>query len=348
MAKKNKIAIIKEPNCLNCGYPFTKNEKFCPECGQKNKGKKITLASFIREVFAGFFSWDAKFWRTLIPLLINPGKVSKNYIEGKRDRYTNPFRFYITVSLIFFLILGLTESYSKFTDLQENKETIANINDFESKDIDSIQSAVIRSLNTIDSTNTTKDNFNVNLISNDSTKIGKFLKFHKNNPKATTNQALDSLRIDKNFTNKFWYSRLSLSYDLLTNKETNQQFFKQLISYTSIALFILLPLFTLFLKFFYIRRKYTYIEHLIFVFHTQTVFFILLSIFYVLGFINNAYYVIPLFFGLFCLYLFIAMKSFYEQGNLKTFVKFCLANFVFFILGTIGGLIVSFIAFALY
>lgn len=348
MAKKKDIVIIKDSNCLNCGFPFTHDEKFCPECGQKNRGKKITFSSFIREIFAGFFSWDAKFWRTIIPLLIKPGKVSSEYINGKRNKYTNPFRFYITASLIFFLILGLTDSYSKFIDLKENKETTASITDFNSKDIDSIQNAVIKELNTADSTNTIKDDFNISLIKNDSTKIGEFLKFYKNNPKANTNQALDSLKIEKNFSNKFWYSRLGLSYDLLTNKEKNQQFLKQLISYTSIALFILLPLFTLFLKLFYIRRKYTYVEHLIFVFHTQTVFFILLSIFYVLGFINDAYYAIPLFLGLFCLYLFIAMKSFYKQGNLKTLVKFCLANFVFFILGTIGGLMVSFIAFALY
>lgn len=58
-------------------------------------------------MFNGVFNFDAKFWKTLIPLLTNPGKVSKDYKEGKRSRYSNPFRFYITVSIISFLILGL-------------------------------------------------------------------------------------------------------------------------------------------------------------------------------------------------------------------------------------------------
>ena len=47
----------------------------------------------------------------------------------------------------------------------------------------------------------------------------------------------------------------------------------------SISLFIFLPIFTLFLMLLYIRRKYTYMEHLVFVFNTQTVFFLLLLIF---------------------------------------------------------------------
>ena len=86
MLKRKKALVTLDPNCLNCGYPFTKNEKFCPECGQKNKGSKITFGSFTREMFRGFFSWDAKFWSTLVPLMIKPGKVSKNYIAGQRNR----------------------------------------------------------------------------------------------------------------------------------------------------------------------------------------------------------------------------------------------------------------------
>ena len=65
------------------------------------------------------FSLDTKFWRTLIPLLISPGKVSKDYIEGKRVRYTNPFRFYLATTIIFFLILGAINSYDHFERLRK-------------------------------------------------------------------------------------------------------------------------------------------------------------------------------------------------------------------------------------
>ena len=84
MAKSKKLAKIQETNCLNCGFPFSGQENFCPECGQKNKGDQLTFGSFMNEVFNGFTSWDAKFWTTIIPLLIKPGKVSLDYVEGKR------------------------------------------------------------------------------------------------------------------------------------------------------------------------------------------------------------------------------------------------------------------------
>ena len=85
MKKSKKVNIVREPACLNCGYPFQNDEKFCPECGQSNKDKQVTFKEFIYEIFNGFFSWDAKFWNTIVPLLTKPGKVSKDYIEGKNS-----------------------------------------------------------------------------------------------------------------------------------------------------------------------------------------------------------------------------------------------------------------------
>ena len=370
MVKKNKVAIIKEPNCLNCGYPFTKNEKFCPECGQKNKGKKITLASFIREVFAGFFSWDAKFWRTLIPLLVNPGKVSKNYIEGKRDRYSNPFRFYLTVSILFFLIIGVNESYNKFNELQngstskktsqiqfnENGITALEV------DLDSVQKEIFKEINGQDSTKTNlikqkidslKINGNakqplLNIGFDDSNELSKIIEFQKKYPEIHINNALDSLDMEKSFTNRFFYSRTEVLSSFLSKKGETDKFYRQILSYASIALFILLPLFTLFLRILYIRRKFTYVEHLVFVFHTQTVFFLLSSVFYLIGYFKDAEYLFGIFIVLFCIYLFMAMKKFYNQNTRKTLIKYCMANFVFTMLALIGSILISFIAFALY
>jgi hypothetical protein len=371
MAKKNKVAIIKEPNCLNCGYPFSQNEKFCPECGQKNKGKQITLSSFIREVFAGFFSWDARFWRTLVPLLINPGKVSKDYIDGKRDRYSNPFRFYLTVSVLFFLIIGITESYDKFKELKSGKAYNSNkpkitINENGIKaievNLDSIQEVVFKEIDKQDSIKAKQikekiDSLKVdgnsvqpmlNVGFNDSNRISKFMKFQKKHPETNTDIALDSLQMEKTFGNRFIYSRAAVFNSFLSKKGESQKFYRQVLSYASIALFILLPLFTLFLRFIYIRRKYTYVEHLVFVFHTQTVFFLLFSIFYLIGYIKEAEYLLGVFLLLFVIYLFMAMKKFYGQGYFKTFIKYIMANFMFFMLAMFGSLIISFIAFALY
>lgn len=365
--KKNKLVKVLDDACFNCGHPFSGHEKFCPECGQANKDKRITFGSFLHEVFNGFISWDSKFWTTFIPLLTKPGKVSRDYIDGKRQRYANPFRFYLSISVVFFLILGATESYDTFKELRTGKtksnKTINFKFDDAKKALDSIdiKSNINDALKNIDSTdkekilksipNTSSDSIknltDIKEIS-DLKKWSGFLEINKKYPDISTDAALDSLQLEKDFWNRFSYSRLKVITAIITNEEKNAEFTKQLISYISISLFVLLPLFTLFLKFFYIRRKFTYVEHLIFVFHTQTVFFLLLTLFYIIDYIQHPKYIILIFLLLFIVYLYLAMKRFYMQGHIKTFMKFILVNCVFFFVTFIGFLFVTLIAFAFY
>ncbi|MGJ8761044.1 MAG: DUF3667 domain-containing protein [Polaribacter sp.] len=300
------------------------------------------------------FNFDAKFWKTLIPLLIRPGEVSKNYIAGKRQRYSNPFKFYLTVSVIFFLIIGITDSYNDFNNFRNGKDpnntdifNAINLNLKEDQKKDSILN-----LKETDSTLTAiKDTISKMpflKVGGKEIKIVKMLKFQKQHPNLYLDDALDSLKIHKSFSNKFWYSRSQLINTIYTDSTVSKKLKKQFLSYSSIALFILLPLFTLFLKFIYIRSKFTYVEHLIFVFHTQTLFFLLLSIFYILNiFIKTDSYA-GLFLLLFLLYLFLAMKNFYEQSFIKTLFKYLFANVLFMIFTSLGVVFISFIAFALF
>lgn len=62
----------------------------------------------MNSLFSEFFAYDSRFWRTFNPLLIKPGKVAKEYILGKREKYVNPFQLYLQVSILFFLILSIS------------------------------------------------------------------------------------------------------------------------------------------------------------------------------------------------------------------------------------------------
>ena len=180
--------------------------------------------------------------------------------------------------------------------------------------------------------------------------FGSFMKFQKKHPKMGVDEALDSLQVKKTFLNRFKYNRAEMFNNLFSKKgEVANKLGKEIIGNASIALFILLPLFALFLKLLYIRSKKTYVAHLVFVFHTQTVFFILLSLFFIFNFANeNGSDYKVMFLLLFLLYLYLAMKKFYQQGYFKTFVKFILANILFFFLSLIGGTIVSGIALLMF
>lgn len=321
-----------ELECPNCTYPFLRNEKFCPECGQKNQGEKLEFRVFIGEIFKGFTSWDTKFWKTIIPLISKPGKVPEQYINGKRNRYVNPFRFYMTISIIFFLTIGAINAFNKFDSFRKGGDTFKT--DKQKSEVEAIQDSVASELDI-----ELKDN-----------KILRLVKFQEKHPDLSINSALDSLSLPKTFSNKFWYSRANLINAFSSNsKESSRGFAKEVMSYVSITLFILLPIFCLFLKLLYIKNKYSYIEHLIFIFYTQSIFFVLFAISYlVMFFIGNSNILLNLFIPLFLVYLFLAMKRFYKQSYSKTFLRFCLANIVYLFLSVIGLLCLLMITFAIY
>tara|TARA_B100000780_G_scaffold52672_1_gene32648 strand:- start:741 stop:1271 length:531 start_codon:yes stop_codon:yes gene_type:complete len=175
------------------------------------------------------------------------------------------------------------------------------------------------------------------------------ISYQRNHSDDSINRALDNLGLKKNFCNRFKYSLTTKINSFLTNTtEENKKLLRELISYASISIFIFLPIFTLFLRGIYIRRKFTYTEHLIFVFHTQTVFFILLTLFFSLGLISGNKNIIGIFTGLFPLYLFLAMKKFYQQGIFKTFLKLCILSAIFLVMAFIGLTILYMISFVTY
>ena len=187
----------------------------------------------------------------------------------------------------------------------------------------------------------------VNIQFGGSTRLDKFTEFERKNPDTDIDAALDSLGYEKTFKNRFLYTRAKTINSLSKDENAREQYFNQLLSYGSVAIFILLPFFTLFLKFFYMRRKFTYIDHLVFVFHVQTVFFMLLGIYFILlmcGFQSETW----IFIGLFGLYLYLAMRKFYKQGYFKTFFKFILLNFSFGFVASVGIGLLFFISFMIF
>ena len=367
--------------CLNCSQPLGGSDNFCSHCGQKNSTKKLSFGVFVNNLFSGFFSYDSRFWSTFIPLLIKPGKVSKEFINGKRVKFVNPFQLYLNVSIIFFIILGISNRFSEniaFEDVIKIGQDIEPINQEGKAVLDTITTNLKKELEESipnDSTNQkiykglegvfdfadsqlndsiSKKEYVYN-IKNDTIgkpnwyqKINDFYHFHEMHNKYSAFQALDSLGYEKTFWNKFYYS--STANSLKNYKkfdEDNDSLTEKLMSKISIVLFIFLPVFTLFLMLIYIRRPFTYMEHLVFVFHTQTVFFLLLIIFYLLNMLVPLSDFEWIFIALFLIYLYKALRHFYGQGRVKTFIKFMMLNSYYLFLGVIGLIITALATFIL-
>ena len=93
-------------SCLNCGHPLEENLIFCPNCGQKVDANNLKLKVLIAEFIDNYLSLDTRIGRSIFPFLFQPGKLSREFIVGKRRNYVNPFRLYLIISILFFFLLG--------------------------------------------------------------------------------------------------------------------------------------------------------------------------------------------------------------------------------------------------
>jgi hypothetical protein len=88
-------------NCANCGDPLT--GRFCAKCGQ-DAHVQLTVRHFFEEVVEGLLHLESTFWRTFRPLLFRPGLMTQQYLAGRRKHYAPPFRTYLVISVIYFLL----------------------------------------------------------------------------------------------------------------------------------------------------------------------------------------------------------------------------------------------------
>lgn len=94
-----------EAECLNCGAAMT--GEFCAACGQSGKSLRRPFWHLLGDSLDSLLSLDGRLARTVPPLLVFPGRVTRAYLEGQRIRFIPPFRLYVFASLIFFVVLPL-------------------------------------------------------------------------------------------------------------------------------------------------------------------------------------------------------------------------------------------------
>nr|WP_241262894.1 DUF3667 domain-containing protein [Parahaliea mediterranea] len=84
--------------------------EYCYRCGQREGRRDLVFSEAVGEAVGDLFNWDSRFWRTLLPLLFRPGFLTAEFIAGRRARYVPPFRIYLIISFVLFLVLSLNAS----------------------------------------------------------------------------------------------------------------------------------------------------------------------------------------------------------------------------------------------
>lgn len=90
----------KDKTCQNCFHVV--ENKFCPNCGQKNTETRQSFAHLFTHFVEDFTHYDNAFWTTIKNLLFKPGLLTKEYLSGKRQRFVPPVKLYIFVSFVTF------------------------------------------------------------------------------------------------------------------------------------------------------------------------------------------------------------------------------------------------------
>lgn len=89
--------------CLNCEAPL--RGRFCAECGQAAHVHR-TLGHVFEEFLHGVLHFDTKAWRTLPLLVFKPGKLTREYVHGRRARYIAPFALFLFTIFLMFFVFG--------------------------------------------------------------------------------------------------------------------------------------------------------------------------------------------------------------------------------------------------
>lgn len=91
--------------CRNCGAELA--GEYCHACGQSARNLRRPFFTLVKESVETLFAVDGRLAQTLPVLMLQPGRMSREYLDGRRARFIPPFRLYVFASLIFFVLLPL-------------------------------------------------------------------------------------------------------------------------------------------------------------------------------------------------------------------------------------------------
>ena len=350
--------------CLNCEHPLDLSDKYCPACGQLNSTKRLSFDDFFYEFLSGFYAYDSQLRRSLRVMLFSPGKLTKEYVQGKRASYVNPFKFYLTVTILFFIVYGFIQTLENEEYITPNLSEVRDLTPAEREKIkndlrkipataspafnlDSIlpmQDSIIPETY-IDKYVSQRELDTLNIFNALYKQIILYEQFYKDTDISRADVALDSLHHTLTAYNRWAYKK---GMDVSEFKEEPGQLMNYFINKLPLIIFFYLPVFAVFIWLLYARRPFNYMEHLVFVFHVQTTFFVMLLIALPLDHILNTDFFTSAIMFLFVFYLYKAMRKFYGQGRFKTLVKFILLNGIFLTLAMIAAIISLLASFAIY
>lgn len=260
----------------------------------------------------GFMHADSPLWRTLGALLFRPGFLTQQFLAGHRKDYLSPFRLYIVISIVFFLIVPFTGRLAPKSDKspvdvrQTSSDTHSGLrpdlrNSFESE-------AKPDSLNPSRRPGALE---------------GPLLSNVDSEGESTPEQLCSA--VAGHVPGPNWFRRGMLIASERAHLDHGRELQESFVRNLGRAMFLFLPLLAVFMKVMYWRPKRTFVTHLVLQLHNHAFVFLLMSsVLAALLWIRTGAVTAVLTGILMCYvtyYLYQSMRRVYGESSSRTLVK---------------------------
>lgn len=315
------------PSCANCGAPL--HGKFCHDCGQPVHGLVRHFSSLMGDIADSLFNLDARVFRTIGPLYLRPGRLTLDYFEGKRTRYVTPFRLVFFLAIIAFFAIQLTvrSGYTPILRVQPSATARAPVSPAPPATVKEAGAFSNGDIRLDDRVWWNRDTKPLRVVW-----LPGFLNDWLNDLAGNAQEQLHAMN----------------SGSEEARREAQHKFNLRLFAVAPTVLFVLLPIFALLLKFFYIFKKRLYMEHVIVAMHSQAFLMlsmlVLVALYLLRGWLAPHAAWLATVSGLLIaaawiwmfVYLFLMQKRVYRQGWFMTTVKYWMIGWCYTVLVGFG------------
>jgi hypothetical protein len=282
--------------CENCSAPLA--GRFCSTCGQRALDGLPTVSHLLEETAEMLTHADSRLWRTLVPLLVRPGRLTTEYITGHRARYLPPLRLYLALSVLFFVVMGLgTVEPQSSEKIREQAGEAAR----------AAQEAVRSAAQT-------------------NPRVAAAIEGARALPGGAADAKSGCERIEVNSPGKAWIEPRLRAACARAIEDGGREFGHAIEHNLGRAMFVFLPLIAGAMGLLYLRPRRLYVEHLLLLVHNHAATFLLLSLAHLLGLalpweaVASSVASVA---GLYLVYYYFrSMRVVYGQGRTRTLAKF--------------------------
>lgn len=93
--------------CRNCGAEL--GGTFCSRCGQEHRHERLRFSYWLQDVIDAAGSLDSRVWRTIAALTVRPGRMVRDYVDGRRAPFVSPLRYALATCALWWFAVTLND-----------------------------------------------------------------------------------------------------------------------------------------------------------------------------------------------------------------------------------------------